>query len=397
MAAPHAIAGLDGATAVIIASAAVAVWAAGMIAGGTAGILAAAFLAFAPAFLYQSIQPMSDVPVTAAWLLSFVLLARDRRSVGAGVACAIAVLIRPNLAPLAIVPFALSTNKRWFAVPVAVAAVFLAVLHDLWYGSPFRSGYGTAEELFSLTNIVPNAGRYASWLVATSPILYFAPIGFARVKRDAHARALFAFSLLVIGAYLIYAVFEQWSYLRFVLPAMAVFAVFTGIAFTAWIKRWPVALRSPLFLALMLGAAAHGLFVAGFLDTFKLRDQVRRVEQVAAAIDHSTPANAVLIAGEQSGSMRYYTGRSILRWEAATPETLPTAIEIILKAERPIYIVLDAWEREPFRRKFPDIGPAELDWPPILEAGSTHRTFVWNLADRRRFQIGQTISTVRLP
>ena len=397
MALPHAVAGLNGANAVIIAGAAIAVWAAGMIARGIAGIMAAAFLAFAPVFLYQSIQPMSDVPVTAAWMLSFLLLARDRRSVWAGVACAMAVLIRPNLAPLAIVPFALSTNKRWFAVPVAMAGVFLAVVQDLWYGSPFRSGYGTAEELFSVTNILPNAGRYASWLVATSPILYVAPIGFARVRRDAQARALFAFSLLAIAAYLLYAVFDHWSYLRFVLPAMAVFAVFTGIAFTTWIERWPVALRLPLFLVLTLGVAAHGLFTAGVLDTFKLRDQLRRVEQVAAAIDHTAPANAVLIAGEQSGSMRYYTGRSILRWEAATPDTFPKAIETLLKAERPIYIVLDAWEREPFRKKFPDIGPAELDWPPMLETGSTHRTFVWNLADRLRFQIGQKINTVRLP
>ena len=41
MAVPHAVAGIDGATAVVIASAAVAVWATGMIAGGVAGIMAA--------------------------------------------------------------------------------------------------------------------------------------------------------------------------------------------------------------------------------------------------------------------------------------------------------------------------------------------------------------------
>jgi hypothetical protein len=128
-----------------------------------------------------------------------------------------------------------------------------------------------------------------------------------------------------------------------------------------------------------------------------LKDQLRRVEQVADAINHSAPANAIIIAGEQSGAMRYYTDRSILRWEAATPETFPSAIEVLLKAGRPIYIVLDAWEMEPFQKKFPDLGPAELDWPPMLEAGSSHRTLAWNLADRFRYQIGQTINTVRIP
>ncbi len=45
----------------------------------------------------------------------------------AGIACAIAVLIRPNLAPLAIVPFVLARNRVAFSIPVAIAAVALAV------------------------------------------------------------------------------------------------------------------------------------------------------------------------------------------------------------------------------------------------------------------------------
>jgi len=206
-----------------------------------------------------------------------------------------------------------------------------------------------------------------------------------------------AFAVLVIGAYLIYAVFEHWSYLRFLLPAMAVSAIFAGLELATWIERWPVAIRFPTFLGLILGIVAHSVFVARSLDTFKLTDQFRRVEQVAEAINHTASPYAVIIAGEQSGSLRYYTGLSILRWEAATPDTFPKAIETLLKAERPIYLVLDAWELEPFHQKFPDIGPAELDWPPMLEAGSSHRTLAWNLADRRRYQLGQRINTVRIP
>lgn len=397
MAAPHTIAGINGANAVIIASAAVAIWATGVIAGGVAGIMAASFLACSPVFLYQSVQPMSDVPVTAAWMLCFLLLTHDRRSVWAGTACAVAILIRPNLAPLAIVPLLMSGNRRWFAMPVVVAGAFLAVIQNFWYGSPLRSGYGTADELFAIANIIPNAGRYAGWLVATSPVLFFAPLGFARVRHDRQARALAVFALLVIAAYLIYAVFDHWSYLRFLLPALAIFAIFAAIELGRWIERWPIAVRFPIFFALSLAIVAHGVFVARSFDTFKLKDQFRRVEQVADAIIHTAPLNAVIVAGEQSGSMRYYTGRSIVRWDAATAEAFPAAIETLLKAGRPIYIVLDAWEMEPFHQKFPDSGPAELDWPPMLEAGSSHRTLAWNLADRWRFQLGQRINTVRIP
>jgi hypothetical protein len=396
MALPHAIAGLNGANAIVIACAAATVWGTAMIAGGVAGVIAGLLIAVSPVFLYQSFQPMSDVPVTAAWIVCFLLL-RNGRSAPAGVACAIAVLIRPNLAPLAIVPFIIAPRKIAFATPVAVAAVFLGIIQDEWYGSPLRSGYGTAGELFAFANAVPNAGRYFNWLIATAPVLLLAPFAVIRLRSNSHARALMVFALLVIGAYLIYAVFEHWSYLRFLLPAMAVFAIFAGIELARWIERWPMAVRFPIFFLLMLGIVAHSLFVARSFDAFKLQDQLRRVEQVAQAIAHTAPPNAVIIAGEQSGSMRYYTGRSILRWEAATPETFPKAIETLLESERPLYIVLDAWEMELFRNKFPDLGPAELDWPPMLEAGSSHRTLAWNVADRWRFQLGQRINTVRLP
>ena len=399
MAVPYAVAGIDGATAVLIASAAIATWATGMIAGRVAGIMAATFLAFSPVFLYQSIQPMSDVPVTAAWMMCFLLIRGDKPSSVsaslAGIACALAVLIRPNLAPVALVPFLLSRKRVAFAIPVLVAGAFLAFIHSFWYGSPLRSGYGAAEELFSIANVIPNAGRYASWLVATSPVLFFAVLGFARVRHERRARALIVFALLVIAAYLIYAVFDHWSYLRFLLPAMAVLAICAAIELVAWIERWPVAARIPIVFALTLGATAYSLFVARTFETFRLAGQLSRVEQVAEFIGRTQPPDAVLIAGEQSGSMRYYTRRSILRWEAATPDQLSNAITTL--AQRPIYVVLDAWEGEPFLAKFKSVPAVALDWPPMVEAGTSHRTHVWNLADRDRFLKGEHIETIRVP
>ena len=397
MAIPHALAGIDGANAVVIVSAAVAVWATGMLAGGVAGIVAAILIAFSPVFLYQSFQPMSDVPVTAAWMLCFLMLARGGTPVWAGIACAVAILIRPNLAPLAIVPFVVANNRLTFALPVIVAGAFLAFMQWLWYGSPLQSGYGSLAELFAFANVMPNASRYFNWLIATAPVLLLAPFGFARLRQQPLPRALAIFAALVVISYLAYGVFDHWSYLRFLLPVLAVFAVFAAVELAGWISRWPMSWRAPLLVGLMLGVTAHALFVARSLDTFRLADQLRRVEQVAEAISHTAPANAVIVAGEQSGSMRYYTGRSILRWEAATADTLPKALETLLKAQRPIYIVLDAWEIELFREKFPNVGPAELDWPPMLEAGTSHRTLAWNLADRFRFQIGQRINTIRIP
>ena len=399
MAIPHKLAGINGATAVVIASAALAAWATGMIAGGAAGIIAALLLALSPSFLYQSIQPMSDVPVTAAWMICFLLLRGDRPLI-AGIACAIAVLIRPNLAPLALVPLLMANRKLLFASPVAIAGVFLAFTQWLWYGSALRSGYGSTDELFALTNVVPNAGRYFNWLVATSPALLLAPLGFARTVQSHKASRPYGpaiFAALVVFSYLAYGVFDHWSYLRFLLPAMAVLAIFAAIELDGWIRRWPVSWRAPALVALALAVTAHAVFVARSLETFKLADQLRRVEQVADLVRNQAPEGAVILSGEQSGSMRYYTARSILRWEAATPETLAWAIKTLEGSGRPVYIVLDAWENEPFLAKFKTVAEVALDWPAVVEAGSSHRTRLWRVGDRARFLAGENLPTVRLP
>jgi hypothetical protein len=400
MAIPHAVGGIDGAVAVVIVSTMIAVIATGLLAsqlgGSIAAVIASVLLAFTPVFIYQSIQPMSDVPVTAAWMMCFLLVHR-KRSFWSGVACALAVLIRPNLAPLAIVPLAIAPHRIAFASPVAVAGLFLALVQTLLYGSPFRSGYGTAEELFALSNIAPNASRYFTWLIATAPVLFFSVFGFFRLKRDRTTQALFAFAVLVIGSYLVYAVFDDWSYVRFLLPAMAVLAIYAAVELAAGIERWPLAWRAPILFALLLGVTAYSLSSARSHDTFKLADQLRRVSRVAGFMDGGVPFDAVLLAGEQSGSMRYYTHRSILRWEAATPEALASAITTLEQKGRPVYVVLDAWENEPFRKKFATVPAVSLDWPPVLEAGTSHRTRLWKLSDRDRFLRGEPLNIIRLP
>ena len=397
MALPHAIAGIDGANAIVIASAAIAAWATGMIAGGVGGVIASLLLVLSPVFLYQSFQPMSDVPVTAAWMLSFLLLARGKPDWLAGVACGIAVLIRPNLAPLAVVPLFIAHRKIAFAVPVVMAGLFLGFVQMGWYGSPFQSGYGAASELFAVANIGPNAVRYFNWLIATAPVMLLAPLGFIRARGNRQSRALAVFALLVVAAYLIYGVFDNWSYLRFLLPALAVFAILAAIELRIWIERWPVSWRLLIFTGLILVVIAHSLVVARSLDTFKLADQFRRVEQVADFINEQLPVGAVILSGEQSGSMRYYTGRSILRWEGITPEELLAALPALEQSQRPVYIVLDAWEDEPFRKKFATVPTVALDWPAAVEAGTTHRTRVWRVEDRARFLAGENLKTVRLP
>lgn len=418
MAAPYALGGTTAAAGVVMASAVLTVWATGLLAarmaGGVAGVIAAVTIAVSPILLFQSIQPMSDVPVTAAWMLTWVLLiprgaqpvpVRGDKPLGlsflAGVACALAVLIRPNLAPLAAVPlFLIGWNVRRivvFSIPVAVAGLLLMWLQWQWYGSPFRSGYGTADELFAMGNISANASRYSSWLTATSPALLIAPIGIAMLWRHAVTKTLATFAALVVLAYLVYAVFDVWSYLRFLLPALAIAAVFAGSAIAITLRRLPVAWRLVSAVTIALSLFAHGVSQARALDTFRLADQQRRVERVADFISTTLPGETVIISGEQSGSLRYYTGRAVLRWDAASPAALSAALMALGADGRPVVVALDAWEREPFRAKFSGLATVSLEWPAAFEAGASHRTHVWLLSDRLRFLSGERVQTVRQP
>ena len=170
----------------------------------------------------------------------------------------------------------------------------------------------------------------------------------------------------MIGAYLVYAVFDEWSYLRFLLPAMAVLAIFAAVELAAWIERWPIALSRAVAVPLMLGVTAHSLWLARSLDTFKLADQLRRVSQVADFINDDVPPAAVILAGEQSGSMRYYTDRPILRWEAASPEALPRPCDPRTITAPRLHRARRVGERA-VPREVRRVPVGALDWPPVLE------------------------------
>src|SRR4249920_124986 len=151
MALAQAIAGFCGAFFVVPLCGALTVWLTYAVgrrvfdAPGTA-LWGAALVATSPVFLYQIMNAMSDVPVTAAWMLALVLVVSDRPWLS-GLAIGAAIMIRPNLAPLAGVFVAWLALTRWrslFRLAAGSAAGLCAVLLVNWrmYGSPLTSGYG---------------------------------------------------------------------------------------------------------------------------------------------------------------------------------------------------------------------------------------------------------------
>jgi hypothetical protein len=427
--------GIDGtvfAGVVVACMAAVAVWGCARLAqrlsSPVAGVIAAVWLTTSPTFLMQSVQPMSDVPVTAAWLMSWVLLT-ERRPAAAGLFAGLAVLIRPNLAPLAVVPalyLLLAGERRTpptaqstsgtlgtegthgshgpqgtpatlrFSLPVILSGLVVAWFHWHWYGSPLLSGYGSPGELYSLSHIAPNASRYVEWLTLVETPLLATALLVVSWPRSRVAGWTLAFAALVLVSYTLYLVVEQWTYLRFLLPAMALVMAIVSAAVVGLLLRLPRVWRGPLVALVVLALVAHGATTARAQGVFDLASVHRRAVLAGAYLAQFSRSTLVVMAGEQSGSIRYYTGCSVVRWDLLVPEMLPSVFAVLHQAGQDPWIVLDAWEEEPFRARFHGTVEGALDWPPALDAGREVRTRAWRVSDRDRFRRGEKILTVRL-
>ena len=163
-----------------------------------AGLVAATLLAASPIFLFQAVQPMSDVPATALWALALVgaMGDRSRAPLLAGVAAGAALLTRPNLAPLGLAIALAAAYRRpdWFrrllllAVGTAPGLVALALIQQRLYGSYFSSGYGPAGDLFTWAAVWPNAVRYGLrlWQSETAAIVMALLAGLLVLFKPSH-------------------------------------------------------------------------------------------------------------------------------------------------------------------------------------------------------------------
>lgn len=333
------------------------------------GGLAALLLSVSPTFLFQAVQPMSDVPATVCWLAAVLLAFRATpvSAAGAGALASLATLIRPNLAPLVAI---VGTALLWprparlrraaaFAACFLPGLILLGWIQSVRYGSPLASGYGSVQDGFSAANILPNLARYPSWLTEThTPFVWLwiaAPLWFVgRAGVRGRALAAFAFILVVWCAYLPYVSFRQdeWLYTRFLLPALPMMLLF-ATAIALWgLRRLPGWSRLPALIVLVLGLVGYMSGSAARHGAFEIRAQEQQYPRAGAFVRDSLPAGAFVIAMQHSGSIRYYAGRPTIRWDLLDATTLDDVVARLRAEGHEPFVVLDVGEDAPFRRKF---------------------------------------------
>jgi hypothetical protein len=407
----------------------------GRQAGGNAvGAVAALLLACCPIYLRQATQVMSDVPAAVWWTLALVL-AQRRAAFAAGLAASLAIATRPNLAPLGLA-IALATvlaergerrdasspalRSTWIgqvrrlgalAVGALPGLVLIGVVHTYLYGSPLRSGYGDNADLYAVSNIPQNARLYTAWLLEgqtamlllalgalvfrqpAAPLLPFTPTA-RRADSDASQWPLWLLAALVIACYLPYAVFEDWWYIRFLLPAFpAVFVLMArGLVFAS--QRLPRNLGRVALVASTAVLLTISVARIRASQSLELARDERRYALMTDILREAVPAASAFISLQHSGSIHHYLDRPIVRWELVPPDRLDASIEYLRAKGYHPYILLDSWEAPRFRDRFAHASPiGHLDWPPVLELRSPTPVRLFDPADRARYFAGTRIPT----
>ena len=260
------------------------------------------------------------------------------------------------------------------------------------------------------------------------PLLAFAaPFVVAREKRADVALAI-GLILATCFIYVLYTPFDDWSYLRFLLPAIALMVVLASAvtvqlvtyALTHLVRLKADTTETSAFSSRLRGSASKSPVVSGFSGpgsrrtvipaaitaglvifcvrvaderlAFNLKFLEQRYRSAGLVVRDRLPENAVVLSVWDSGAVRFHGRKEALIWSGLDPAWLDRAVSWLDEHGHPPYILLESWEEPAFRSRFgnqSDIG--KLDWPPKYEIDRTVRIF--DPKDRARYDRGESVTT----
>jgi hypothetical protein len=359
--------------------------------GPFVGAAAAVLLATSPTFLFEVTAPASDVAATVWWSLAILALMFTSRAAvfGAGVATGLAILTRPNVAPLALVLLApdvwrfirassadhrrsASVRLALFAAGSVPACVAIGLLNRELYGSPLSSGYGSLNSLYAWSHAWANLSRYPRWLIDTQTpgiiLAALAPLVLARSSSESRmpfsprATASLWLGCLagIFGLYLFYLPFDDWWYLRFLMPMFPVLFVLTSAVLLRAAGE-----RTLLATAVVALLAWHGLDLALDRGASHVWEAEQRYLEAGTYVAQSLPERAALISLQHSGSARFYSGRITVRYDFIGRNDLDRVVNDLRRLGYLPYFLLDEAEEASFRSRFGNTSPlGALDWAP---------------------------------
>lgn len=346
----------------------------------------AAILAINPTFIFMALQPMSDV-TALFWGLALIwagLRSRedDRWAALAGAAFGVAFLTRPTnillLAPLACCLRLKPKPLLYFVLGgLPLAAIFFGYNYAA-YGHPLQTGYGSInlQDEFTTSDYGARFKHYTYWVAMTlGPWMLLGWLGAAanRLLEFRYRALLITWFGTFLFFYCSYRFYEDWWYTRFLLPGYP--GLILGALLTAqwligtWGKERPLARWIVGFILLVatLGFADH--YNRKFVVFRTGRDQDIHRDSCRWA-DTSLPGQAIIVSGEMSGALKFYTQRLILRWDMVRPDLWPTVKSRIQEKRYEFYALLMPHELELAQQRVPG------EWK---ELGQMRHISLWHI------------------
>jgi hypothetical protein len=357
-----------------------------------AGAFAALLLLASPVFLTHVMVPMSDVPAAAGWTLVAVLVLKQR-PLAAGMVSGLTLLVRPNLIPLALMPVFAWQQRRepliQYAMGIVPGLLAVMVINVLLYGGPMTTGYPSLFELYAFSSLPLNLRNYVGWIVQTqTPLILLAlvPLFVREALRERHSgvsprACLAALVGLTFLSYLFYATFDHWFYLRFLLPAYPALFVLLAAAIRWIASKLPVEARVPAAALVCAALIPFGVNVGRNAGIFGVAAYEGRHVRAASEVASLTPADAIVLSVQHSGSVRYYANRITLRYDWLDNGALDATLRDIAAKGRRAYLVVDDWEEKEFRARFSPANRAAQLAAPIARVSGSPEVRIFELQD----------------
>lgn len=322
----------------------------------TGALLAAALIAVNPLVFTYSIQAMSDVPAAAGLLLAIAALSRTPSlPMLAGIAAALTLAIRPALGPatilLAALPLGSNGRKRVGGAVRYLTPLLIGIALQAWtqwylYGEATASGYGRIAGLFTVETAALNARSYLYWGYLTLGPVWLATLAVGLAVSSSQPRVVFALVAVgVITPYLFYRPYDHWETLRFLLPVVVVATIFAAAGLLETAKRVAGQAAGPAIAAVI--AVAMTWTWMSWLSlhaVLGLAGQEARHQLAGELVTQVTPANAVILALQHSGSLRYYAERQTVNWDQIPSGEFDATVKALTARGLPVFVVIDSAE-----------------------------------------------------
>jgi hypothetical protein len=131
--------------------------------------------------------------------------------------------------------------------------------------------------------------------------------------------------------------------------------------------------------------AWHEISFVARAGSLHLRQGERKFSAAAEYVRDRLPANAAVFTMQHSGSVNYYTGRQIVRYDMIPPRDLDDVVREFDALGYHPYFLLEDWEEDVFKQRFDGHSVlAALDWPPAAMILHETRVRIYDPADYGR-------------